>query len=71
MFNYENTENLTHLSRKEKLKIVKREIDKIININELLFNALKYEEHENHNYTYIYASSLIASASNNIRKIFP
>ena len=71
MFNYENMDDLKHLSRKDKLKVVKREIEKITCINELLFNALKYNEDEGYNYSYIYASFLIGSAVNNIRKMFP
>ena len=58
MINYENMDDLTHLSRKEKLKIVKKEIDKILCINELLLNALKYNEDDSYNYSYIYASFL-------------
>ncbi len=71
MINYENMDDLTHLSRKEKLKIVKREIDKIMNINDLLFNALKYNKFDCYNRSYIYACFLIGSSVNNIKKMFP
>ncbi len=71
MINYENMDDLTHLNRKEKLKIVKREIDKIMNINDLLFNALKYNKLDCYNRSYIYACFLIGSSVNNIKKMFP
>lgn len=71
MINYENAENLTHLSRKEKLQIVRKEIDKIIDINDLLFNALQHNKYKEDSSSYLYASFLIASYAVNIRKMFP
>lgn len=71
MTNYENADDLTHLSRKEKLKIVKKEIEKIINLNDLLFNALKYNQYKEDASSYLYASFLISSYAVNIRKMFP
>lgn len=73
MINYEDMTDLRRLSRKDKLKIVKREIEKIINVNELQFNALKYDRYSTNNDLdcYIFASNIIAKASLNIRKMFP
>lgn len=71
MINYEDENDLTHLSRKEKLKIVRKEIEKIININDLLFNALQYNKYKEGSSSYIYASFLISSHAVNIRKMFP
>lgn len=71
MINYENMDDLTHLSRKEKLKIVKREIDKIDCVNDLLLNALQYNRLDEDAHAYIYASQLIGHAAWQIRKMFP
>lgn len=71
MINYEKADDLTHLNRKEKLKIIKKEIDKIININDLLFNALQYNKYKEDSLSYLYASFLISSHAVNIRKMFP
>lgn len=64
-------DDLTNLSRKDKLKVVKKEIDKIECVNDLLFNALKYNRMNEEAHTYIYASKLIGDATWNIKKIFP
>lgn len=71
MIDYKNAEELFDLDDKEKLKIVNIEIDKIININTLLFNTLKTYNYEENSDCYIYASRLIEDASWNIRKMFP
>lgn len=71
MINYEDMDDLTHLSDKEKLEIIELEIDKIFDLNELLFQALKHNEHHECANAYIYATFLIGSHSTNIRKMFP
>lgn len=71
MINYENEYDLQDLDDKEKLRIINIEIDKIININNLLYNTLKlYKDAENSD-CYIFASKIIDAASLNIRKMFP
>jgi len=60
---YENMDDLTRLSDKEKLEITQWEIEKIDRINDLLFNALKYHEEEEGCTGFIYASFLISSAT--------
>lgn len=71
MIDYEDMDDLRHLSRKDKLKIVKKEIDKIDNINELLFNALQFNSLDEQASAYIYASQLIGTSTWNIKKMFP
>lgn len=71
MINYEDMDDLRYLSKKDKLKIVKKEVDKIDSINELLLNALKYNRHDEFAHAYIHASQLIGSAVWNIKKMFP
>ncbi len=67
---YESMDDLRRLSRKDKLKIVKKEIDKIQCVNDLLSNALKYNRLDEEAQAYIYASKLIGRAAWNIQKIF-
>lgn len=71
MINYENKDDLLELDNELKLKIVKIEIDKIININNLLYNTLKLYNDEENSESYIFASKIIGDASWNIRKMFP
>lgn len=71
MIDYENMDDLTHLSRRDKLKVVKFEIDKIECVNDLLLNALQYNRMDEEAYAYIYASKLIGNATWNIKKMFP
>lgn len=71
MTNYEYEEDLTYLPPDKKLAIVKKEIEKIISINTLLFNALKYNQDNEYSDSYIIASQLIDKASLNIIKMFP
>lgn len=71
MTNYEYEEDLTYLPSDKKLAIVKKEIEKIISINTLLFNALKYNQDNEYSDSYIIASQLIDKASLNIIKMFP
>lgn len=71
MINYENKEDLRFLSSKNKLKIVKIEIEKIISINNLFFNALKYNEDDEGVDGYLVALHLIDKSVWNIRKMFP
>lgn len=71
MIDYEDMDDLIHLNRKDKLKIVKKEIDKIECVNDLLFNALKYNSMAEEAHAYIYASQLIGNATWNIKKMFP
>lgn len=71
MIDYEDMDDLIHLNRRDKLKIVKKEIDKIECVNDLLFNALKYNSMAEEAHAYIYASKLIGNATWNIKKMFP
>lgn len=71
MIDYENMDDLTHLNRKDKLKVVKKEIDKIECLNDLLLNALQYNRMDEEAHAYIYASKLIGDATWNIKKMFP
>lgn len=71
MINYKYKDDLTDLDDKEKLEIVKIEIENIININNLLQNTLQnYSDYENAD-SYLFASQIIENASWNIRKMFP
>ncbi len=70
MIDYEDMDDLTHLSDKEKLEIIQYEINKIFDLNELLFQALKYSEDLECVHAYIYATFLIGSHSTNIKKCF-
>lgn len=69
MIDYENMDDLTEIDDETKLKIVKREIKKILNLNKLLYDALHYEHCDEDGY--IYATQLIDTAAWHIRKMFP
>ncbi len=71
MIDYENMDDLIDVDDKTKLKIVKREIKKIVYMNNLLYHALHYYEIEDVFEAYIYATKLIGSAAWHIRKMFP
>lgn len=70
MINYEMENDLVKLSFEEKLAIVKIEIEKIIAINNLCYDALKYKAGDEFANGYILASLIIDKASWNIRKMF-
>lgn len=71
MIDYENMDDLLDVDDETKLKIVKREINKIDCLNDLLLNALQYNRLAEQSHAYIYASKLIGNATWNIRKMFP
>ena len=70
-YNYDNEDDLTYLSSEEKLKIVRIEVEKIISINSLLIDALRYSRGELNTDGYLIASRIIDKASWNIIKMFP
>lgn len=71
MIDYVNMDDLIEIDDETKLKVVKIEIDKIECVNDLLFNALRYNSLDEEAHAYIYASKLIGDATWNIKKIFP
>lgn len=71
MNDYENEDDLRYLPSDKKLVIVKKEIEKIISINNLLYNALRYNPYAENTDDYIFASQIIDRASCNIIKMFP
>lgn len=71
MIDYEDMDDLTHLSDKEKLEIVEMEIKKVVDIGDLLFQALKYHKDLNGFNGLIYGAILLSFAAFNIRKLFP
>ncbi|CCY63335.1 unknown [Clostridium sp. CAG:967] len=71
MIDYENMDDLTHLNDEEKLEIVEMEIKKVVNISDLLFQALKYHEDMDGFNGLIYGSILLSFSVFNIRKLFP
>ncbi len=68
-FDYENMDDLIEIDDETKLKIVKREIKKILNLNKLLYDALHCSHCDEDGY--IYATRLIGIAAWHIRKMFP
>lgn len=71
MLDYEREDDLTFLSPDEKLKIVKKEIDKIISINNLVLVALKSGMFDECEDGLLFAARLVNQASWNILKMFP
>jgi len=71
MFNYEDENDLYDLEQSEKLKIVKEEISKINNLNNLLYDSYKANDGYEVAERYLYASLLINKACWNIMKMFP
>lgn len=71
MIDYDREEELTYLSPEEKLEIVKTEIEKIIGINNLCFDALRFNREQEIVDGYLFAVKIIDKASWNIRKMFP
>lgn len=71
MIDYENMNDFSDVDDKTKLQIVKREIKKVVNLNNLLYHALHCYEIEDDFEAYIYATKLIGTASWHIRKMFP
>lgn len=69
--NYEDMDDLTHLNNEEKLEIVEVEIKKIVDINDLLFQALKYHKDLDGFNGLIYGAILLSFAAFNIRRLFP
>lgn len=68
---YENMDDLLSIDDETKLKIVRREISNIVNLNDLLLDSLQYDGFYENAERYIYATRLIGIAAWHIRKMFP